>query len=174
MSIGLYLATNSRVNIQAFIQKNPTLYSLNELHTQDKSGLAVLETRIDLNRKNNDSNILANIDANEKIFMYLEENRVDSFTISRDRDPGIIANYTSKQYIYYFQINHWDSFYQKLAVFLGTLCISFELWLIGEDRYEPDELVSVQLISLEPSYLEEIYGFNEYFNPIVGNYGDVS
>lgn len=162
MSSGFYLASDWRIDIRKW-QDTAEPVSLATLQKQPEfiKPLADLEKALGFD--------FSQIDPHGKNFVLLEDKMTGrAFDVSRDRYPGVIAQYTSKKYIYYLTIQHWHNFYPQLADFLLAIGPPFELWLIAEDQYEPADLESVTLQSCEPTYLATVFGRDAVFlNPIV-------
>ncbi|MEG0078536.1 MULTISPECIES: hypothetical protein [Enterococcus] len=164
MSIGFYLATNSRINLEENTEYSEMI-SINEIvkFANSDNLISDFEKNIGID--------LSDIDKDDKIFTIIEdEKQVQPFNVIKDSGDGVISKYTAKKNIYYIDLYNWNSFYDRLSEFLISVSIPFELWMIWEDKYEIEALVTINLENLDSNYLEKVYGKNEYLNPIVGIY----
>lgn len=162
MSIGFYLATNSRINLEENTEYSEMI-SINEIvkFANSDNLISDFEKNIGID--------LIDIDKDDKIFTIIEdEKQVQPFNVIKDSGDGVISKYTAKRNIYYIDLYNWNFFYDRLSEFLISASIPFELWMIWEDKYEIESLITVNLKYLDSNYLEKVYGKNEYLNPIVG------
>ncbi|PAB00476.1 hypothetical protein [Enterococcus canintestini] len=162
MSIGFYFATDSKINLEENTECSGMI-SINDIMK-----FANADNLISDFVKNMEID-LSNIDKDDKIFTIIEdEKKAQPFNVIKDSGDGIISKYTAKKNIYYLDLYSWNFFYDRLSEFLIRSSDSFELWMIWEDKYEIEDLVTVKLKYLDSNYLEKVYGKNEYLNPIVG------
>jgi len=159
MSIGLYLVSNHYFNEQ---RNPPSVYSLKELaelgYTSDflkehfKNWFFEIDT----------------IDPNEKVF-YLEREQPFSFELLRDTGPQTIANYTQKKHYYEIIINQPREFYADFIAYLTNYDCSYELWKIGEGKFDPDSLQVVDTWEVSEKWLAKIIGEETYLYPKMGS-----
>lgn len=164
MSLGFYLATHQPLRLAN--TKNADTLDLNSLTDLEKNAPQLLE---DLTKNLGiDQN---NIDPSEKLFVILPEKFDEQpFEIIAETEPETIARYTKTPFLYYIDIYNWDNFYPSLSEYLLTLNQSFELWLIWENKFEPEDVSITKLNNLTEKNIADIFGDNEYLHPIVGIY----
>lgn len=162
MSLGMYLASNHKLTTPPQ-PESADLLSLNDLKKLENYTTIVseLKTNLGIDPKA--------VDPNEKMFVFLDDDE-EAFSVTRDRDEGTIHQYTDKPYIYSVAIYDFQQFFEPFSDYLQCLQPPFELWKIGEGRFEPDDLETVRIDTLDKPNLEKLFGIDDYLNPIVGVY----
>ncbi|MDU5334665.1 hypothetical protein [Enterococcus sp.] len=162
MSLGMYIASDHKLTTPPQPESGDLL-SLNDLKKLENhtSVISELKTNLGIDPKE--------VDPNEKMFVFLDDDE-EAFSVTRDRDAGTIHQYTDKPYIYSVAIYDCQNFFDPFSDYLQSLQPPFELWKIGEGRFEPDDLKAVRIDTLNKQNLEKLFGFDDYLNPIVGVY----
>lgn len=166
MSIGLYIITSEE--FQEFI-KNDDFESLNELLQKGYSQKELLQylKNMGINAKE--------INPNEKIF-YIDDDQFSlSFQIIKTLNNDTINKYlkymkTKSCYCYEVIIEKPDIFYSEFLSYLKSYNVSFEIWKIWEDLYEPENIKIFNFQSISEQNLKIIIENNCYINPILGRF----
>lgn len=165
MSIGIYLASYQKLKQTPRSTNCLQEFSVNELRKLDNFAEIALSIESDLGM------MLKDIDPNEKMFVFLEEEDLaEKFSVKRDRDKGTINHYTDQPFIYHVDIYDWKNFYREFSEYLQSLNSSFELWKIREDEVALADLKKIELLNLDSRSLERILDGDEYWDPLVCNY----